>query len=131
MGVVKARGARLRNRVICIRERASAMALSVPGICCRTTVKVWLAATKNHLLTSTMSSGLLEVPEDQILTTAWLSQCTKSFLPPRHAPMPWPQLLLRKVSSTQWCDHFCVAANCREATGRPNKPCSLAFRMRL
>ena len=86
--MVKARGARLRNRVICIRERASAMALSVPGICYRTTVKVWLAATKNNLLTSTMSSGLLEVPEDQISTTACLSQCTKSFLPPPPPPPP-------------------------------------------
>ena len=77
VGLGSAFGARLRNRWNCARERESAIALSVPLMCCSMIVKLCVAAVKNKVLTSVIRDCCHEVPVRHISTTAWLSQCTR------------------------------------------------------
>jgi hypothetical protein len=64
----------------CCRERESAIELSVPAMWAKRTVKLLFVAVITMKQTRCMMSGLCEVPDCQMRTTAWLSQWNRSFL---------------------------------------------------
>ena len=67
-------GASRRNLFIWNRDKASATALLVPGMCLTLIVKLYRAAMKNSLRTRDMSFGHLEEPDCHMLVIAMLSQ---------------------------------------------------------
>ena len=98
-----ASGAICLNWCTCWRDRASAILLSIPGRCLRTTLKLFLAARKNSVRHNCDSAWFLGFLACQICTMARLSQWMTIFFRCHWWPHVAAAAMIAK-SSFHWMD---------------------------